>query len=152
MANDLFQLSSLITSCQPYIPTFSEHVLDSAAPREAIQNILDHHFAPLSTQFDDNFYETYIFRMKKLSALANQLTPLPVLQQNLAFCMKTHNMQLTDSAITTRFHNLCCLQHNVMERKMFTEVSFYEMLDSIPEKAEAQLKCIMREVRENIPR
>lgn len=152
MANELSQLSALIASCQPYIPTFAEHVLDSAAPRKGIQDILDHHFALLSTKFEDQVYEAYIFRIKQLSALANQLTPLPGLQQKVAFCMKTHNMRSTDNVITTRFHILCCLQRNVIERKTFTEVAFHEMLDSIPEKAEAQLKYIMREVRENIPR
>lgn len=151
MAKYLLQLSALITSCQPYIPTLSEHVLDSAAPIEDIQNILDHHFAALSPQFDDNFYEKYIFRIKQLSALANQLTALPVLQQHVAFCMNTHDMRLTNSAITTRFHNLCFLQRTVIERKTFTEGTFYEMLDSIPQKAEARLESIMREVRENIP-
>lgn len=152
MAKDLLKLSALITSCQSYIPTFSEHVLDSVAPGEGIQHILDFHFVSLSTQFDDHFYQAHISRIKQLSALAEQLTSLPGLEQNVSFCMKRHDMQPTDSAITTRFHNLCCLQQNVIERKKLTEVTFYAMLDRVPEKAEAQLKCIIREVREIIPR
>lgn len=143
----LLQLSTLITTCQTYLPTFRDQVVHSVAQSKDIKNILDHHFPVLSTPFDDHFYESYMSTMKRLSGLAHQLTALPLLQQNVTLCMKAHNILPTDSGITARFHNLCWLQHNVIQQQSLTEATFYEILDSVPDKTEAKLNALMREVR-----
>lgn len=140
-------LAGLITSSQCYIPMLLCPVALCTAKRTDIQNILTHHFTPLSTKFEDDLYERYVSRLKRLLALADQLAPFPRLQEEVAFCINGHDILPTSRAISTSFNNMTFLQQQVLRLKGYTEETFYQMLDDCPDQASVKLKCIITKVR-----
>lgn len=142
-ATILKELSLLITSCQHFLPTLSASIVVN---KKIVDRILGQNFVALSTNFDDQFYLQHMSRMKKLLALENNLTPLIVLKNKFSVCIKRHDTLPSDSVFTTICHNLCYLQIKVFQLRNSVEGIFYQVLDSEPDKTEAKLRSMMREV------
>lgn len=120
-----------MTSYQSYASTFSEQIGDSGAQNNDNQNFQNDEV--LSTEFE-HLYGMYMFRMKGLLALENQLTPLSILQTNLALSMEAHNTLPANSAIAARIDDLCCWHRNVIQQKNLTAKTFHEFVDRFPTK------------------
>lgn len=133
-----------MTSYQSYASTFFEQIGDSGAQNNDNQNFQNDEV--LSTEFE-HLYGMYMFRMKGLLALENQLTPLSILRTNLALSMEAHNTLPANSAIAARIHDLCCWHRNVIQQKNLTAKTFHEFVDRFPHKTEVKLKSLMKEVR-----
>lgn len=141
-ATSLSQLSTLIASCQRYIPKMSAQLLLTVSN----MNYMGQHFAALSTELDDQFYANHLLRIKQLLALGNELAALPALQSTFDICLESHNTVPSDRVVLGTFHNLRHLREKVIHLRNFTETTFYEVLDRDPVWTEVKLRSMVREV------
>lgn len=112
-----------------------------------IYQLLAQQFPPLSTTIDDLLYQHFTLRMRQLSNITDQLKCIPVLQAEVALCLLSHDMLPTYQTLTTAFHNMRCLQDELIKTITSTDATFWEILDGFPDYTEIQLKCVINRVR-----
>lgn len=112
-----------------------------------MREIITQRFTILPTAFDESFYTKYVLRRKELLDLENELGLVPHLQHQFDICMNHHASLSSSSAITACFDNLMDLQHEVKKLKTSTETLLFEILDRYPDRAEVQLRLLVRKVR-----
>ncbi|KIK71646.1 hypothetical protein GYMLUDRAFT_33806 [Collybiopsis luxurians FD-317 M1] len=149
MARHFLQISSLITNCQAYLPTLDLDALTSPVNVERFQSMINQHFSDIPIESSPRFYVEYVIRIKQLQAIEEQLSAARVIQSKFSIRIKHHGSLPSGHIALMVFQNLRLFKECATERKMAYETRLWTALDEYPNKAEAQLRCMMNQVLAN---